>query len=274
MSENKIGNIGIDDLHLSNIASFLISHLSSGKASMPDDCEDVLSSKPYLRDKPDAYDENHREIAEESYLYAQMASNAYSDKPQFVFPEKLISRQTPFCKGFGLEGIIFEVCKNDTLSEVVIAYRGTEGADLSDWVFGNIFDKQYNLADELYNNVRQQYPTTKIVATGHSLGGGLALHTSATVNGVNAYAFNPSYRIHRQGKEKKNRRIIATESGDILELHRLLWRNPEYTKYARFNCTERNNHSMYILARCLTHVAAIRNDDAVTSLALNRYRGC
>ncbi len=83
---------------------------------------------------------------------------------------------------------------------ITISYRGTEITKLennefvkdifSDFQMSiNNFPNQYKSANEVYKQIRQSYPNSKITVTGHSLGGSLAQLVSAE-NGCQAVTFN------------------------------------------------------------------------------------
>jgi hypothetical protein len=212
-------------------------------------------------------------------LYAQLAANSYNDPEEsFVLPSSVCELR-PFNEGYGLQGKIFAIKRsNGTIKEIVVAFRGTEGfglAGLRDWAFGNILGVQYSRVNEFIQKVRSQYPNAKLTAVGHSLGGGLALHASVCFDRVSAITFNPSFRIFRCGEEKSNNRVVIAETEDVLEMQRLLWRDPKVIeRYDGFYCTLLNNHSMFRLARCLTHVAAAVSVEAEQSIRSNRVAAC
>lgn len=243
----------------------------SGCATAPINCNGVMGNTKYLPE--DSNSDLYKKIAAEIYLYAQMSSNVYEEEEETFFLPQHVRLVKSVDKGWGFQAHVYEIYVNDTeIKEVVISYRGTEG--VTDWIWGNIFSTQYDLADDLYLEVKEEYGNIKIVTTGHSLGGGLALHTSVVEDGVEAYVFNPSYRIHRKGPEKDNRRVVVAETGEILKLHRAIWKNPKNTYYGDFYCTNINNHSMYLLARCTTHVAAIHDEVAELSINKNPTKQC
>jgi pimeloyl-ACP methyl ester carboxylesterase len=78
-----------------------------------------------------------------------------------------------------------------------LAFRGTEGPNLSDWrcnaeQASGLNAVQYEQAAALSERVRLAIGTDKrLILTGHSLGGGLATF-AAIKNGLNAIVFNPA----------------------------------------------------------------------------------
>lgn len=237
-----------------------------------DQCHGIFGHTPFLKGKL-AYDEAHQHIAQDTYLFAQMSQNAY-EKNHFDFPENIKKLGHIKDEKTGFSALIFEQ-KNyfSKQKNIVVAYTGTQ--DWKDWLYGNALNHQYKQAEELIRSLKKKYPKHAIIATGHSLGGGLALHSSLAFESVPAYVFNPSYRTHVKDKHKSNERIVIAEKGDILKLQRMAWPNPSTVgEYETFYCAKEDDHSIYKLARCLTHIAAIEMEEAETSLVINRSKKC
>ncbi len=90
-------------------------------------------------------------------------------------------------------GFHAEVLKKN--NEIIIAYRGTEEKSIKDWlnneqIYKNAYPPQINSAEEVYKNIRKEYPNADIVLTGHSAGGGVAAYLGAKY-GIPAITFNP-----------------------------------------------------------------------------------
>lgn len=243
-------------------------------------CNPYMSSQPFLKARYEAGDrygtKRTMDAAVQLYIYAQMAANAYSDTSEsFLLPANY-RVATSFDKGHGLQGVIYErIGSTNNVEEVVIAYRGTEGLSLSDWFYGNLLGTQYGLSDTVVAEARAKYEGVRLVAVGHSLGGGLALHASVCHSGIDAYAFNPSYQIFRCGTEHRNKRVIVAEKNEILSVMRLPWKDPtDIENYEDFYCSILSKHSMFRLARCITHVAAATSTEAAGSLTGNLVAAC
>ena len=107
------------------------------------------------------------------------------------------------------------------------------------WQEGNLLDAQYKRANlfvvENLSLLERKYPgfagrvkagELSVVATGHSLGGGLAEHTAYCFANLHvvAYTFNPSPRNH-----KRSCAVEAPEGGDVLALRDLSQQPSEAT---------------------------------------------
>lgn len=158
-------------------------------------------------------------LSKEIYPYAIMSTNAYDRKRQISIPGwERIKRAEKKQHGFGAD-----IYLSDDKKSVVIAFRGTD--DKKDWRNANLdtnIEGQYSDADSLFSMVLKEYGDKKITTTGHSLGGGLALHISLANHGVDAFVFDTTPRIfagNNYGKYE-NRRVLVYDSGEVLELLR------------------------------------------------------
>lgn len=220
-----------------------------------------------------AYPQEKENAAESAALYAMLANNAYDPHGRIHFhlpPDEWTLAPFTFAdpEQTGLQLSIYEHRRGGQIQEVVIAFRGTD--EKIDWLHGNIFDGQYELADKLVPRIVKQFPSVPIVAVGHSLGGGLALHTSLMFDGIRAFAFNPSPRLHSEGQHKINERTIITENDDPLNKLRMLWiRKAPDTKDFEYHFATTQHHSIYTLARGLLLLGSLRNQDLKSLLNQN-----
>jgi hypothetical protein len=144
----------------------------------------------------------------ESLTYAKLAQSIYNFDNKHVDSWKLIHQRS---KDSGMQAGVY---KNEGTGDIVLAFRGTtDGSEekepcdgfincaidtikdpftdlISDisLVFGNDND-QFRHAFDYAEDVVAFFPTTNIVVTGHSLGGGLAQATGTTF-GLKTFAFN------------------------------------------------------------------------------------
>ena len=213
-------------------------------------CDGYESPEPFL--EPDSFSEEYQEVARQAYIYAQMSANAYDGVPQFVMPDS-IRQGSPREEGDGLQATLFEIESAGRLTAVVIAFRGTEGSNREDWTHGNIGSTQLRLAERLYETVRASYPdTVRIITSGHSLGGALALQVSITYPGVDAYVFNSTYRFEWHGVSHQAHRIGIADARDVAGGARGYYQNPDVLHYGEYRCTSGviAPHRMDRLARC------------------------
>ncbi len=215
----------------------------------------------------DAYSESHRLAAVEGAAYALLASNAYDDReqPQFALPAGW-QEVTRSAEG-DLQYSLFELQRDGSLQKVVIAFRGTDSD--RDWWTGNITGEQYEQAAQIVRDVRTRYPGTPIVATGHSLGGGLALHVSMRYAGISAYAFNPSPLVRQPQTVHANRRVIYWEANDLLHWGRWAMAKTPGAVYWRFSFVNGNGHKSLVLAKGLLMLGALMNPELADTLQQN-----
>ena len=211
------------------------------------------------------YGDRYEYVANKSFVYALFASNAYSSNPQFEIPHWERLRELDVNTWRGMEVGVY---KSEVRKEIVIAFSGTNRYSVRDWIFGNFnifWSGQYYEAEEIIDEIINRFNNYKIIVTGHSLGGGLSLHTSLYRNNIDAYVFNTSPRVFNPNEyiDNDSYRLIISENGEILEGIRNYW--PALAEiafdgpYSDFNFLEDSmliEHGMYHIARGLTIVAA------------------
>lgn len=214
-----------------------------------------------------AYSEPHRLAAVEGAIYALLASNAYdqSEQPQFALPADW--QEASRSAVADLQYSVYTQQRDGALQKVVIAFRGTDSE--RDWWTGNILGEQYEHAAQIVRKVQAQYPSTPLVATGHSLGGGLALHISMRFAGISAYAFNPSPLVREPAQIQRNRRIIYWEANDVLHWGRWALSKTPGAVYWRFSFVKGDGHKSLVLAKGLLMLGALMNPELATTLQQN-----
>ena len=245
----------------------------------------VISDRKYMSCDIDFYQKSHdgsgrvygdeyEGAANKAFVYALMTSNAYDDSVQFLIPGWNRIRRYESGKGFGAD-----VWEKIDAPEIVVAYRGTNFLQVQDWIFGNFnifWQGQYKDAKETVDLISKEFEGKKLTVTGHSLGGGLALHSSLYRNNTDAYVFNPSPRIFNSIEYENNNgsyRLVLSEDRDILNFIRKRW--PTFKKldfdgpYDQFNFLSDWSvieHGSYYIARGLTAVAASTGNELALSV--------
>ncbi|HEX9183382.1 MAG TPA: hypothetical protein VF876_09005 [Burkholderiales bacterium] len=195
--------------------------------------------------------------------FAILCNNAYQRSQPLTLPHswKMVVREG---QGKGLAYAVYERQQEGRPVEAVVSYRGTD--DAYDWLhnFG-IAKIQTDEAEEVFKTISGEYRgkgITKISATGHSLGGGLALHASFKFAGVAATAFNCApFEPPGDAAYRSNPRICVWEENEILQFVRDdklpgKWDNTRLVKVNFAHGLPVAQHKMEPMARSLVIAAA------------------
>ena len=234
-------------------------------------------------DAPSEAEVSRAELARRHFVHAAMANNTYRapvEKPVFSIPgwyrvQSLQSRSGLLVDVYADASSLVESQK------MVVAYRGTDAASARDWR-NNLALREPPQYREAYGHLKAlkaEYPDVKVVATGHSLGGGIALNMSMRFRGVDAVVFNPSPRIHfgSTSSTLDNYRASIYEVGEMLDLVTGPWtrlRLPSNVKYGNYNFLDYRalsisplpEHGIYELTRGLLLVALTRGDSSAKEM--------
>jgi len=253
----------------------------SGIKPNPITIADAASSTGNCKFVGAKWDNNKHRVTEAAkyVIYAILSNNAYkrSGDEMFCLPKEWQPNGEFTVDGSGLALRVFEKLSDGKPEEVVIAFRGTD--DHRDWaqntLSAHIFPKltQLRRAEEEFDKISGRYNQLgfkpKIVTTGHSLGGGLALHMSWVKPGVTAIAFNSSPREQagRRRNQQVNTRVVIWERNEALEIPRkirerlsILLNAPDHREnidfdFAMGSSNPIQQHSMYALAKNLLILA-------------------
>jgi len=215
---------------------------------------------------------NSTKLAVNYFKYAVFSSNSYENQLFISIPdwERISRYQTEY----GFSADVYENITDDKVTEVVVAFRGTDDFFYDTFYANGLIANggQYASALKLVKDIKlnKRYSSSKITAVGHSLGGGLALHVSSRVEGVNAYVFDSSPRVFapEKNKVKNNFRVSIRERGEALSYISWFWRfgidkvvptNQEYL-IDFFENGYVGDHASYGLARGMLLMAAVNKD--------------
>ena len=138
-----------------------------------------------VRDMNDRLTHNHVTESAEQHKYARLADVSYyhTDTAKVEAILREFEETRGFVRDTQLSNDEAGVYYHETTGEVVMSFRGTSnakdvGTDLNVAVGREASTRRYRDSDELFQKTRDKYPGTKIVTTGHSLGGGISLHVA------------------------------------------------------------------------------------------------
>lgn len=234
----------------------------SGCATQPFSCERVLSACPY-RSVGVTHSAESQPYLDVSLEAAVLAANSYSEKEYSLAVPSGIEQVAEYSTWAGLDAFAFVDHREVSEYGLLLVFRGTEGVNpLSpeswrDWLFGNILTVQHSQAEGFARAIVDKYADGRAtVATGHSLGGGIALHVSQALDSVDSIVFNPSTKIPSRDP-RQARRILIAQDKEILDRLRSVFSAPSGTiELSDLDCTMANRHGMYLLARCILHSIA------------------
>lgn len=230
-------------------------------------CTNIEKTKLTGCDHPSKWCNEIRSTAKNAFVYAQIASNTYSNNKKFILPSNYNMKLSKENDAIGFAYSIYEIKETET---TIISFRGTE--NLTDWWYGNILKRQNKSGLELFDSIKEKAKKeTKFIVTGHSLGGAIALEISLKRENVDAYVFNTSPRFSHDGYNIENKRFSIVENGEILKIIRAP--SKEATQqYTSISCSKGgpfSQHEQSKLASCLTQIAATESKVAASSLSNN-----
>lgn len=214
-------------------------------------------------------------IAKYGYL-AMLSDIAYSDEGPggYVLPsgwERL--EKESYRDETGLFMAVFE---NAEAKEIVIAYRGTEGISAKDWKQNlKRFQPQSAPSVAATKAIIERHPERKVILTGHSLGGGLALENSFVQPNVAAVVFNSSPRIGESRKNYSNLRILFRERHEPLAVarHSVAYRRDnwglKYDVLIDMESVEFTKHGITPMAKNLLAIGATYTEEVRKLYDLN-----
>jgi pimeloyl-ACP methyl ester carboxylesterase len=173
---------------------------------------------------------SHVGAAAKYAIYAVLSDMAYERDAESAFnlpaEWKVVEDLKPEGDTHGMGVRVFEHAEDGKPDEVVVAFRGTEPKDLQDWETNLLPFRRRQMppAMSVFEAVTKRYEGkgVRFVTTGHSLGGGLALHITFHRADVRAVTFDPSpvTKPGRVWNRKANARVIVWQSKEILAVPR------------------------------------------------------
>jgi len=169
---------------------------------------------------------------DEQHLYSVLAKSSYD----FYHSGGIKAQKelNDYKTGYNLDTDLSN--KNATVLEkgnnVAISYRGTVLSNFSDLLadgeillgrdkLGIFLNDRFDMADQLYNKVKEKYPGKEITLTGHSLGSGLGIYVG-NKNNTKSITFNegvsPLGALFSQfgNRESSRKQTVYISAKDIL----------------------------------------------------------
>jgi hypothetical protein len=218
-------------------------------------------------DHPSGWCKEIRELAAHAWPYAQLSSNVYLKEDQFDLAGRFRELSVHENKNIGFYATLYEDTRNQQLVFVV---RGTD--DIEDWTRGNFRPNQNEFGLATTRAVKAKYPGRPLVVAGHSLGGGVAMHISLNEKVDRTYSFNGSPHFRANGQREESDRYSIAEFGEINKLIRVFGREATQL-YTSIGCSHGDplrQHAQFLLATCLTQIAAVHDTEAAKSLERNK----
>jgi hypothetical protein len=240
------------------------------------------------------------EFAKYSYPYAIASVKAYDASPEEAFIHFPVGEvwdpyekchYTEECIGFAAKSWLRK--KPGGTRELVIAFRGTQFTQWSDWRYANFVPisqacchNQYKAAlfyaKSVVTSAGADRSGIRVILTGHSLGGGLAEYCQRFIQNSEAVTFDPSpnqgvlYALGRRETRKDAVRVY--ERGEILAFFRYIG-SPDIKRECSpegegvraiwldfYNSDPLSAHSIHDLAMSLVKVADLNGDAGAKSV--------
>lgn len=215
-------------------------------------------------------------LSKKYFDMALMSNNVYEDPNHiYVLPDRNLLLGIRSDSGLDMHVYGDKDSIRDS-SIIVFAFGGTD--QLIDWKANlpipGYLPLQYKQAIEQVDKILAENPTAQVFATGHSLGGGIAINLAYQNQRVQSVAFNPSPKAFVKRKYKKieenKQPVVFLEKGEILTMLTFyIYTKPRLRNawIANFNALDyvgvtqnAEEHNMYDLSRAVMH-AALTNGD-------------
>ncbi|HCG7482137.1 lipase family protein [Vibrio parahaemolyticus] len=162
--------------------------------------ESVFSHKIKVNEPDEVIELAAREFAKNIKVYKELAIASklvYEDNPNTLsklYPSFEFAQDAYVSS----KGLYIRVGVDEKDKAVLVLYRGTELSNLDQWL-ANISQalsgdsELYREAVSFTKSTKDKYQGYSFTLAGHSLGGGLAMHSALAINGVDAYTFNLAF---------------------------------------------------------------------------------